>query len=164
MIDYLLHTGSPAVAAYFRQNIYLVKTLRDFQHIDEEGKDVGSDVRVRARDVATLLMDDVKLREARDRRKAMRERMMGSGSADSALDDEGRKSTGSADEGRKGHKRMTREESDLERAIKLSEEEEKERLRKVAEGGGSLFDNMCVSVVVFPLCFSVLLTYAFNSP
>lgn len=92
----------------------------------------------------------------------MRARMMGSGSADSTLDDEGRKSTGSADEGRKGHKRLTREETDLARAIKLSEEEEKERLRKVAEGGGSLFDNMCVSIVTFPLGFSVLLTSACN--
>lgn len=109
-------------------------------------------------------MDDVKLREARSRRKAMRARMMGSGSADSTLDDEGRKSIGSADEGRKGHKRMTREESDLARAIKLSEEEEKERLRKVAEGGGSLFDTMCVSIVPCSLSFFVLLISVCNSP
>lgn len=117
---------------------------------------------MRARDVASLLIDDAKLSEARNRRKAMRARMMGSGSGDSMLDDEGRKSTGSVDEGGRGHKRMTTEESDLARAIKLSEEEEEERQRKIAEGGGSLFDNMCVPFAPYAVRFSALITSAYD--
>lgn len=92
----------------------------------------------------------------------MRARMMGTGSVDSTLVDEGRKSTGSIDEARKGHKRMTREESDLARAIKLSEEEEKERLRRVAEGGGSLFDNMFVPFMIPPSTLLGSLTSEFE--
>ncbi|KAI0296818.1 hypothetical protein BC826DRAFT_1003128, partial [Russula brevipes] len=55
VLEYLLHSGSPKVAQYFRDNIYLIKTLTEFQHIDDDGRDVGSDVRVRARELSRLL-------------------------------------------------------------------------------------------------------------
>lgn len=42
LIDYLLHSGSENCILYFRDNMYVVKTLREFQHIDEDGKDQGA--------------------------------------------------------------------------------------------------------------------------
>lgn len=42
LIDYLLHAGSENCILYFRDNIYIVKTLKEFQHIDEDGKDQGA--------------------------------------------------------------------------------------------------------------------------
>src|SRR5260221_11751999 len=77
VLEYLLHSGSPKVAQYFRDNIYLIKTLAEFQHIDDNGRDVGADVRVRARELSRLLVDDKSLAETRRRRKQMRERMAG---------------------------------------------------------------------------------------
>lgn len=42
LLDYLLHAGSENVVIYFRDNMYVVKTLREFQYIDEAGKDQGA--------------------------------------------------------------------------------------------------------------------------
>jgi len=33
--------GSESVVKYARENLYIVKTLKEFQYIDEEGKDQG---------------------------------------------------------------------------------------------------------------------------
>ena len=41
VLDYTLHEGSEMVVTWARKNIYIVKTLREFQYIDEDGRDVG---------------------------------------------------------------------------------------------------------------------------
>lgn len=41
MLDYCLHVGSENVVLYAKENIYVVRTLKEFQHVDETGKDVG---------------------------------------------------------------------------------------------------------------------------
>jgi epsin len=42
LLDYLLRSGSENVVIYFRDNMYVVKTLREFQFIDDSGKDQGA--------------------------------------------------------------------------------------------------------------------------
>lgn len=42
LLDYLLHAGSENVVIYFRDNIYIVKTLKEFQYVDDYGKDQGA--------------------------------------------------------------------------------------------------------------------------
>ena len=65
---------------YFRDNIYVVKTLQEFQYIDEDGKDQGAKVRQKAKDVTNLLQDESRLRDERRARGHMRDRMIrGSG-------------------------------------------------------------------------------------
>lgn len=39
LLDYLIHCGSESVIAYAKQNLYIIKTLKEFQFVDEEGKD-----------------------------------------------------------------------------------------------------------------------------
>jgi epsin len=39
LLDYLIHSGSEQVIAYAKQNLYVIKTLKEFQFIDDEGKD-----------------------------------------------------------------------------------------------------------------------------
>jgi len=39
--------GSENVVKYARENLYIVKTLKEFQYIDEEGKDQGSNGELR---------------------------------------------------------------------------------------------------------------------
>jgi epsin len=34
--------GSENVVLYAKENIYVVKTLKEFQHLEENGKDVGA--------------------------------------------------------------------------------------------------------------------------
>jgi epsin len=42
VLDYCLHEGSELVVTWARKNIYIIKTLREFIHLDDEGRDVGA--------------------------------------------------------------------------------------------------------------------------
>lgn len=42
MLDYCLHVGSENVVLYAKENIYVIKTLKEFQHVDDNGRDVGA--------------------------------------------------------------------------------------------------------------------------
>lgn len=75
MLDYLLHAGSENVVIYFRDNLYIIKTLKEFQFVDEYGKDQGANVRQKAKDITNLLMDESRLREERRTRATMRDRL-----------------------------------------------------------------------------------------
>jgi epsin len=41
VLDYCLHEGSELVVTWAKQNIYIIRTLREFIYVDEEGRDVG---------------------------------------------------------------------------------------------------------------------------
>lgn len=41
VLDYCLHEGSELVVTWARKNVYIIKTLREFMYIDEDGRDVG---------------------------------------------------------------------------------------------------------------------------
>lgn len=41
VLDYCLHEGSEMVVTRARKEVYIIKTLREFQHIDDDGRDVG---------------------------------------------------------------------------------------------------------------------------
>jgi epsin len=41
VLDYCLHEGSELVVTWARKSIYIIKTLREFQYVDDEGRDVG---------------------------------------------------------------------------------------------------------------------------
>lgn len=136
--EYLLHSGSPKVAQYFRDNIYIIKTLTEFQHIDDSGRDVGQDVRIRARELSRLLADDKSLSEARRRRKQMHDRMAGRRVSES--DEEQQEQKPEKKRSAPPRKQPSQEERDVQRALKLSEQEEAERLRRLKEQG-PLFDD-----------------------
>ncbi|CAG8664159.1 7252_t:CDS:10, partial [Acaulospora morrowiae] len=77
LLDYCLHMGSQDVVTYAKKNIYVVKTLREFQYIDDDGKDQGANVRQKAKEITNLLLDDDRLNNERRQRNDMRNRMMG---------------------------------------------------------------------------------------
>lgn len=41
VLDYCLHEGSELVVTWARKNVYIIRTLREFIYLDEEGRDVG---------------------------------------------------------------------------------------------------------------------------
>jgi len=45
VLDYSLHEGSELVVTWAKQNLFVIKTLREFQYIDEDGMDVGQNGR-----------------------------------------------------------------------------------------------------------------------
>ncbi|TDL24382.1 ENTH-domain-containing protein [Rickenella mellea] len=75
VLDYLLHWGSENVVAYFKDNIHVIKNLREFQHVDDRN-DGGIIVRHKAKDVTNLLEDEELLRNVRMNHASMHDRPM----------------------------------------------------------------------------------------
>ena len=175
MLDYCLHQGSENVVIYFRDNAYVIKTLKEFQYIDEDGKDQGANVRQKAKDISNLLMDESRLREERNARAKMRDRMV-RGAAGGDEDEQrsrrrdiippngqlaGKRPNRDEEELRKAIEeskrslaadRVAAEERDLQQAIKLSEEEEAKRKNAVDDSNASaLFDDQNQLCVIRPL-------------
>lgn len=145
--------------------MYVIKTLKEFQYVDEYGKDQGANVRQKAKDISNLLTDEARLRQERRSRAHMRDRMIsGVPGQDDEVDENARRRSQSLP-GRRGNRdedemkraleesksmfeqeqarqRLTTEEKDLLEAIKLSEEEEKKRARAIEDSNQSgLFDE-----------------------
>ncbi|GJN91508.1 hypothetical protein Rhopal_004531-T1 [Rhodotorula paludigena] len=157
VLDYILHAGSDNVVQYFRENLYIVKTLKEFQYIDEAGKDQGANVRQKAKDITSLLLDENRMRSQRASRKDMRNRMTGQKDDERVRERPSRatpppRGGGGDDELQRAieaSKRSAAEEAgrhraddELEEAMRLSREEEERRQRMLAANGGdSLFDE-----------------------
>ncbi|EED17453.1 EH domain binding protein epsin 2 [Talaromyces stipitatus ATCC 10500] len=170
VLDYCLHEGSELVVTWARKNVYIIKTLREFQYIDDEGRDVGQNVRVSAKELTALILDEDRLRSERSDRKLWKSRVSGidegmqgyGGSSGGRRPDREKRerrnrdeddteyqlaieaSKAEAEEERKRRERAVRDEDDddLARAIKLSKEEEELRRRELEESNAkSLFDD-----------------------
>ena len=116
---------------YFKDNVYIVKTLREFQYVDEYGKDQGINVRQKAKDITNLLIDDNRLREERRARASMRDRMLnGQGEEGGSPRDAFPSSSPSASRSRRGR---GEDDSELQRAIEASKRSAAEEQHKQAE-------------------------------
>ncbi|KAK0521634.1 hypothetical protein OC835_006830 [Tilletia horrida] len=164
VLDYLIHAGSENVIIYFRDNLYLVKTLKEFQHIDDYGKDQGANVRQKAKDITNLLQDEGRLREERRSRANMRDRM-GGGSGQAEEEEARRRRQQQQQQPRRNKedddlkraieesKRMAREqeeriraeskdEEELQKALALSKAEEEKRIKELEQANqNALFDD-----------------------
>ncbi len=67
MIEYLLRCGSERVISECRSKMIEIKTLMEFQKIDDHDKDVGYSIRERAKHVIELMHDDKRLQDERDK-------------------------------------------------------------------------------------------------
>ncbi|KAL9936368.1 hypothetical protein V8E36_004436 [Tilletia maclaganii] len=160
VLDYLIHAGSENVIIYFRDNLYLVKTLKEFQHLDDYGKDQGANVRQKAKDITNLLQDEGRLREERRTRQSMRDRMGGgSGQPDdeerrrqqqpprrNREDDELKRaieeSKRTAREQEERIRREVTDEEELQKALALSKAEEEKRIKELEQANqNALFDD-----------------------
>ncbi|KAJ9151269.1 ENTH domain-containing protein [Pleurostoma richardsiae] len=166
VLDYCLHEGSELVVTWGKQNVYIIKTLREFQYIDEEGRDVGQNVRVAAKELTSLLLDDERLRAERSDRRSWKSRVTGleeyapqhnepqrrreprrqhtdEDDAEYRLAIEASKFQEEEDRRkRESRSAAETEDDDLAKAIKLSKEEEERRRRELEETNAtSLFDD-----------------------
>ncbi|KAI9188291.1 hypothetical protein H9P43_002682 [Blastocladiella emersonii ATCC 22665] len=66
LLEFMVLHGSDRILQYARDNLFVVKTLREFQYRDEAGIDHGQSVRQKATKITTLLSSD----EALQREKA----------------------------------------------------------------------------------------------
>ncbi|KAG6039391.1 hypothetical protein E4U41_002715 [Claviceps citrina] len=168
VLDYCLHEGSELVVTWARQNIYIIKTLREFQYIDEEGRDVGQNVRVAAKELTSLIVDEERLRAERNDRKSWKSRVTGleeyspqhaepsasrrprerrpqapgEDDAEYRLALEASKYQEEEDRKKRESRRTDDNDDDLAKAIKLSQEEEERRRRELEQSSANLlFDD-----------------------
>ena len=130
VLDYLVRYGSEKCVLWAKDNLYIIKTLREFIHLDEENKDQGAIIRVKAKELVTLLRDDEMLRQERERAKKSKRRGGYNDDEDGFGEDRRRNRNRNRDE------RSRRDEpydADLQRALELSRitaEEEQNRARE----------------------------------
>ncbi|GAB7350461.1 hypothetical protein MBLNU459_g1062t1 [Dothideomycetes sp. NU459] len=77
VLDYCLHEGSELCVTWARKNIYIIRTLREFIYLDEDGRDVGQNIRVSAKELTLLIMDEERLRAERANRHSWKSRVTG---------------------------------------------------------------------------------------
>ncbi|KAL4892609.1 hypothetical protein BDV59DRAFT_37168 [Aspergillus ambiguus] len=165
VLDYCLHEGSELAVTWARKNVYIIKTLREFQYVDEDGRDVGQNVRVAAKELTALIMDEDRMRSERSDRKLWKSRVSGlddypgygseppprrrerrrndDDDAEYRLAIEASKAEAEEERKRRAKQAMAGEDDeDLAKAIKLSKEEEELRKRELEESNAqSLFDD-----------------------
>ncbi|ORX95980.1 hypothetical protein BCR34DRAFT_578986 [Clohesyomyces aquaticus] len=138
VLDYCLHEGSELVVTWARKNIYIIKTLREFQYIDEDGRDVGQNVRISAKELTALILDEERLRAERADRKSWKSRVTGIEEYGGGPHAGGGSSSGEQPRRPREHrpKRETEEDLELRLALEASkneaEEERKRRERQTA--------------------------------
>ncbi|ORX93972.1 hypothetical protein BCR34DRAFT_580242 [Clohesyomyces aquaticus] len=77
LLEFLIKNGSERVIDDARSHVSLLKMLRQFHFIDQNGKDQGINVRNRAKELAELLSDVDKIRTERKKARANRNKFGG---------------------------------------------------------------------------------------
>jgi len=150
VLDYCLHEGSELIVTWARKNIYIIKTLREFMYTDEDGRDVGQNVRVAAKELTALIMDEERLRAERSDRKTWKSRVTGieeySNEGGMGID------RGGAGPSQPRRARVQRQssEDDLEYKLALeaskNQEEEDQRKRQSRQGADVTDDDLAKAI------------------
>lgn len=156
VLDYCLHEGSELVVSWSKHNLYIIRTLREFIYVDEEGRDVGHNVRIAAKELTSLIQDDERLRTERSDRRSWksrvggldeyapqhhqhdtpaprrRERRQGADEDDTEyrLAIEASKAQEEEDRRKRESRPVETDDDDLAKAIRLSKEEDERRRRE----------------------------------
>jgi epsin len=77
LLEFLIKNGSERVIDDARSHLTLLKMLRQFHFIDQNGKDQGVNVRNRAKELAELLSDVERIRAERKKARATRNKYSG---------------------------------------------------------------------------------------
>ena len=77
LLHYLVRNGSERVVTSSREHVYDLRTLEKYTFIDETGKDMGINVRHRAKQLVDFVQDDDRLREERKKAKKNKDKYIG---------------------------------------------------------------------------------------
>lgn len=77
VLNYLLRNGSERVVSSAREHLYDLRTLENFQYVDEMGKDQGVNIRHRAKQTIEFVQDDARVREERKKAKKNKDKYVG---------------------------------------------------------------------------------------
>lgn len=77
VLNYIVKNGAERAVTSAREHIYDLKTLENYTHIDETGKDCGANVRIRVKQLIDFIQNDDALREERKKAKQNRDKFIG---------------------------------------------------------------------------------------
>ncbi|KAM0791118.1 hypothetical protein ACM66B_004404 [Microbotryomycetes sp. NB124-2] len=148
VIEHCLLFGSRLFVRYFLENKHLVKSLKEFRHVDESNVDQGANIRERAREVYSLLDNEERLYyERKNGRGSWRDRPRDYKSAipyKSRTDESSKPKESTSTKPGKSQTQLDEEraERELQEALRISreEEEERQRLMKAQQADVDLFD------------------------
>ncbi|XP_060807043.1 clathrin interactor 1 [Amyelois transitella] len=84
LLSYLVRNGSERVVTSAREHLYDLRSLENYAHVDDLGKDQGVNVRHKVRELIDFIQDDDKLREERKKAKKNKDKYIGM-SSDAAV-------------------------------------------------------------------------------
>ncbi|XP_034037075.1 clathrin interactor 1a isoform X2 [Thalassophryne amazonica] len=84
LLSHLIRNGSERVVTSAREHLYDLRSLESYHFVDENGKDQGTNVRQKVKDLVEFVQDDERLREERKKAKKNRDKYIGV-SSDSSL-------------------------------------------------------------------------------
>lgn len=84
LLIYLVKNGSEKVVRSARDHLYDLRSLENFAYTDEQGKDQGINVRLKAKEIVEFIQDDDRIGEERKKAKANRDKYVGVGNESSA--------------------------------------------------------------------------------
>ncbi|GMM49083.1 epsin [Starmerella bacillaris] len=116
LLDYLVHYGGEGAVLWCRENLYLIKTLREFHHRDDNDRDVGGAIRARARDLTELITNSQRLEAERVGRGRRPQRYRQPPQRDEYWQRDRERSQS------RPRSRRNAEDDDLQRAIELSKQ------------------------------------------
>ena len=132
VLDYLVRFGSENCVLWCKENLYIIKTLREFRHDDEQGVDRGQIIRVKAKELTSLLLDEERLREERALNGKGRRQRRSRGGRNSEDEDMRRAIEASKDTADEEERRRRAEQDRLAAAQLQKEEDELRRLQEQA--------------------------------
>jgi len=135
VLKFLVINGSEMCVTWCKENIYLIKTLREFMWRNPiTDVDHGSQIRLKSRELTSLLLDDARLKRERDmaagnndRNNKPNKRNNFDDDLQKALDESMR----TAREEEERRRNMKQDQEDMDVALQLSKEEEE--LRRLQE-------------------------------
>ena len=77
LLDYLVKNGSERVVTSAREHVYDLRSLENYTHVDQNGKDQGINIRHKVTDMLEFIQDDDRLREERKKAKKNKDKYIG---------------------------------------------------------------------------------------
>ncbi|KAB8336810.1 hypothetical protein FH972_021119 [Carpinus fangiana] len=150
VLDYILHEGSELVVTWARKNLFIIKTLREFQYTDEDGRDVGVNIRTSAKELTSLILDEERLRAERHDRKLWKSRVTGLDEGMSYGSHANDRPDPSASRRERRRTNRNNEEDDLELRLAIeaskNELEEEKKRRDRGEAGQMTDDDLAKAI------------------
>ena len=135
LFDYLVKAGSEQIVQELMEHIYQIDSLDKFQHIDDYGRDQGYNVRVKAKELSSLLRDPERVIELRTHVRQTgrvvycdhRTILAGGPQNDVRINQSNFSSAPRANTAQRGQNLTREEEEQLRLAMELSLKEEEDR-------------------------------------